>query len=116
MEKFKKVNRGEPIHGLEKIPDSELLRLSRQEVGQWQSYAQELEDRVKELEEKLAEKEEVYKLSEEDKREVAMRMRENEITNNLKIQNKSLNEQLGKLRKSNKEYLNKILQLTNQKK
>ena len=69
----KSVNKGNPIHGLEKIPDAELLKLSQRELGEWKSYAQELEDKVTELEKKLDEKEEAYKLTEEDKRAVTIK-------------------------------------------
>lgn len=111
----KSIDKGNPIHGLEKIPDAELLKLSQRELGEWKSYAQELEDKVTELEKKLDEKEEAYKLTEEDKRAVTMKLREDEIVNNLKAQNKSLNERLRKLIKLNKEYINKICQLQNNK-
>lgn len=86
----KSVNKGKPIHGLEKIPDAELLKLSQRELGQWKSYAQELEDKVTELEKKLDEKQEAYQLTEEDKRAVTMKLREDEIWNNTKAQVASL--------------------------
>jgi hypothetical protein len=112
----KRINKGNPIHGLEKIPDSELLKISQQEVGQWKSYAQELEDKVTELELKLAEKEEAYKLTEEDKRAVTMKLREDEIWNNTKAQVKSLQERIKKVEKTNKEYIARICQLSQEKK
>ena len=113
----KRIDKGNPIHGLEKIPDSELLKISQQEVGQWKSYAQELEDKVTELERKLAEKEEeAYKLTEEDKRAVTMKLREDEIWNNTKAQVKSLQERIKKAEKTNKEYIARIFQLSQEKK
>ena len=112
----KSIDKGNPIHGLEKIPDSELLKISQQEVGQWKSYAQELEDKVTELERKLAEKEESYKLTEEDKRAVTMKLREDEIWNNTKAQVKSLQERIKKVEKTNKEYIARICQLSQEKK
>jgi hypothetical protein len=112
----KRIDKGNPIHGLEKIPDSELLKISQQEVGQWKSYAQELEDKVTELERKLAEKEESYKLTEEDKRAVTMKLREDEIWNNTKAQVKSLQERIKKVEKTNKEYIARICQLSQEKK
>lgn len=112
----KRINKGNPIHGLEKIPDSELLKISQQEVGQWKSYAQELEDKVTELERKLADKEEAYKLTEEDKRAVTMKLREDEIWNNTKAQVKSLQERIKKVEKTNKEYISRICQLSQEKK
>lgn len=112
----KRIGKGNPIHGLEKIPDSELLKISQQEVGQWKSYAQELEDKVTELERKLAEKEESYKLTEEDKRAVTMKLREDEIWNNTKAQVKSLQERIKKVEKTNKEYIARICQLSQEKK
>lgn len=112
----KSIDKGNPIHGLEKIPDSELLKISQQEVGQWKSYAQELEDKVTELERKLAEKEESYKLTEEDKRAVTMKLREDEIWNNTKAQVKSLQESIKKVEKTNKEYIARICQLSQEKK
>lgn len=112
----KRIDKGNPIHGLEKIPDSELLKISQQEVGQWKSYAQELEDKVTELELKLAEKEEAYKLTEEDKRAVTMKLREDEIWNNTKAQVKSLQERIKKVEKTNKEYIARICQLSQEKK
>lgn len=112
----KRIDKGNPIHGLEKIPDSELLKISQQEVGQWKSYAQELEDKVTELERKLAEKEEAYKLTEEDKRAVTMKLREDEIWNNTKAQVKSLQERIKKVEKTNKEYIARICQLSQEKK
>lgn len=108
--------KGNPIHGLEKIPDSELLKISQQEVGQWKSYAQELEDKVTELERKLAEKEEAYKLTEEDKRAVTMKLREDEIWNNTKAQVKSLQERIKKVEKTNKEYISRICKMSQEKK
>lgn len=112
----KRIDKGNPIHGLEKIPDSELLKISQQEVGQWKSYAQELEDKVTELERKLAEKEEAYKLTEEDKRAVTMKLREDEIWNNTKAQVKSLQERIKKAEKTNKEYIARICQLSQERK
>lgn len=56
----KSINKGNPIHGLEKIPDGELLKMSQRELGEWKSYAQELEDKVTELEKKLDEKQGFY--------------------------------------------------------
>ena len=108
-------DKGNPIHGLEKIPDSELLKISQQEVGQWKSYAQELEDKVTELERKLAEKEEAYKLTEEDKRAVTMKLREDEIWNNTKAQVKSLQERIKKVEKTNKEYISRICKLSQER-
>ena len=110
MEKKKQVDKGKPIHGLEKIPLEALLKLSQQEVGQWKSYAQELEDKVMELERKLAEKE-AYQLNEAEKREVTMKLRENEIWENKKKQIHSLQEQIKKLTRDNKDYLNKYISI-----
>lgn len=111
----KRINKGNPIHGLEKIPDSELLKISQQEVGQWKSYAQELEDKVTELERKLSEKEENYKLTEEDKRAVTMKLREDEIWNNTKAQVKSLQERIKKVEKTNKEYISRICKMSQER-
>lgn len=116
MEKKKRVDKGKPIHGLGKIPLEALLKLSQREVGQWKSYAQELEDKVTELERKLAEKEENYKLTEEDKRAVIMKLREDEIWNNTKVQVKSLQERVKKLEKTNREYIARICQMSQEKK
>lgn len=108
----KSVNKGNPIHGLEKIPDAELLKISQRELGEWKSYAQELEDKVTELEKKLDEKEEAYKLTEEDKRAVTMKLREDEIWNNTKAQVASLQARIKKVEKTNKEYISRICQLS----
>lgn len=43
MPKIRKMDKTKPIFGLMKIPDKELLRYSRIEVGQLKSYIQELE-------------------------------------------------------------------------
>lgn len=108
----KSINKGNPIHGLEKIPDAELLKLSQRELGQWKSYAQELEDKITELEKKLAEKQEAYQLTEEDKRAVTMKLREDEIWNNNKAQVVSLQARIKKVEKTNKEYISRICQLS----
>lgn len=43
MPKIRKMDKTKPTFGLAKIPDKELLRFSRIEVGQLKSYIQELE-------------------------------------------------------------------------
>lgn len=43
MPKIRKMDKTKPIFRLMKIPDKELLRYSRIEVGQLKSYIQELE-------------------------------------------------------------------------
>lgn len=108
----KSIDKGNPIHGLEKIPDAELLKLSQRELGQWKSYAQELEDKVTELEKKLDEKQEAYQLTEEDKRAVTMKLREDEIWNNTKAQVASLQARIKKVEKTNKEYISRICHLS----
>lgn len=108
----KSIDKGNPIHGLEKIPDAELLKISQRELGEWKSYAQELEDKVTELEKKLDEKEEAYKLTEEDKRAVTMKLREDEIWNNTKAQVASLQARIKKVEKTNKDYIARICQLS----
>lgn len=97
---------------MEKIPDAELLKLSQRELGEWKSYAQELEDKIAELEKKLDEKQEAYQLTEEDKRAVTMKLREDEIWNNTKAQVVSLQARIKKVEKTNKEYISRICQLS----
>lgn len=43
MPKIRKIDKTKPLFGLSKIPDKELLRYSRIEVGQLKSYIEELE-------------------------------------------------------------------------
>ena len=43
MPKIRKMDKTKPMFGLYKIPDKELLRYSRVEVGQLKSYIEELE-------------------------------------------------------------------------
>lgn len=43
MPKMRKMDKTKPMFGLAKIPDKELLRYSRMEVGQLKSYIEELE-------------------------------------------------------------------------
>lgn len=43
MPKIRKIDKTKPLFGLAKIPDKELLRYSRIEVGQLKSYIEELE-------------------------------------------------------------------------
>ena len=43
MPKIRKMDKIKPMFGLSKIPDKELLRYSRMEVGQLKSYIEELE-------------------------------------------------------------------------
>ena len=45
MPKIRKMDKTKPIYGLMKIPDKELLRYSRIEVGQLKSYIEELAQR-----------------------------------------------------------------------
>lgn len=40
------MDKNKPIFGLSKIPDKELLRYSRMEVGQLKSYIEELEWKI----------------------------------------------------------------------
>lgn len=49
----KKQNKDKPIFGLAKIPDRELLRYSRVEVGQLKSYIQELEYNLEQKDKKI---------------------------------------------------------------
>lgn len=46
MPKIRKMDKTKPIFGLSKIPDKELLRYSRIEVGQLKSYIEELEWKI----------------------------------------------------------------------
>ena len=100
-----------PIHGLEKVPDSILLKNSQRELGEYKSYCEELEDKVRDLEAKLAEKTQYYELSEEEKREVSQRMRETEIHKALKEQIRSLNLKVNGLKITNRQLLNRIIDL-----
>lgn len=43
MTKIRKMDKTKPMFGLAKMPDKELLRYSRMEVGQLKSYIEELE-------------------------------------------------------------------------
>ena len=100
-----------PIHGLEKLPDSFLLKNSQRELGEYKSYCEELEDKVRDLEAKLAEKNQYYELSEEEKREVSQRMRESEIHQALKEQIKSLNLKVKGLKVTNRQLINRVVEL-----
>lgn len=113
-----------PMHGLEKIPVEALLKLSRQEVGQWASYAQELEERnqalakdlqkkekrIEQLEQQLADLQS-YRLTAEDKRELKLKLSESSHWKVLENQVENLKEQVRKLTKLNAEYMNRICQL-----
>lgn len=85
------------------------MKQSQIEVGQWKSYAQELEDKVKKLEDKLSEKEEQYELSIEEKKMVAEKLREKELWKNLHNENKALIAKNRKLEHDKKEIIQNLI-------
>jgi hypothetical protein len=93
-----------PVHGLEKIPDSVLLKNALVRVGELESYALELEDKIKRMEKTN----EVTRL---DKVEA----RKNEYTKSLFDNLRECVKLKNKLRKENKELIAQIIFLKHNK-
>jgi hypothetical protein len=106
-----KQDKTKPIYGLEKIPDSELLKLSQRELGEYKSYCEELEDKVKELEKKLSEPHPYDQLSKKERIEVSKKMQESVICQTLQAQIKSLKEKNKKLEATNGQLIDRIIEL-----
>lgn len=77
-------DKGRPIFGLGKIPEKELLKMSRIEVGQLKSYIDELEDTNKKLSAELSS---IRSLNRQERRALREKFYKDELWNELKIKN-----------------------------
>lgn len=77
-------DKGRPIFGLGKIPEKELLKMSRIEVGQLKSYIDELEDTNKKLSAELSS---IRSLNRQERRALREKFYKDELWNELKIRN-----------------------------
>lgn len=98
---------------LAKIPIEALYKLSRQEVGEWKSYAQELEDKVKVLEKRVADMPDCQ-LTKEDYKEVRMRVQETVLWKGIKSQVSKLQARVKQLKRLNQTYICRICELQNE--
>ena len=101
-------NKGKPIFGLGKIPERELLKMSRIEVGQLKSYIDELEYMNKKLTDQLAS---IRALSRQERKALRERVYKDALWNELKIKNETLQTENARLKKRLESTFSEVVRL-----
>ena len=105
---MKNKDKTKPIFGLDKIPDSVLLKMALVENGKLKAYIDELEYEIKELRKRMADPS--LALSDKERNQVLKETRKEKLYMELRAINKSLWERYKKLKKRYDELLSKNIQ------
>lgn len=103
-------DKSRPIFGLGKIPEKELLRLSRVEVGQLKSYIDELEDENEKLSNELSS---IKSLSRQERKELKERYYQQALWAELEIKNNTLTTENAKLKKQVERLFAELVKIRN---
>ena len=114
--KAKKRDMSVSIFGLEKIPAEPLLKLALEEIGEQESYIEELEEKVRQLEKERLDswKEEKKALAHEVKNEAFLLAKRNQYYFRLESKLVKASEHVRRLTDSRNELLKEILTLKEQ--
>lgn len=114
--KAKKRDMSVSIFGLEKIPAEPLLKLALEEIGEQESYIEELEEKVRQLEKERMDswKEEKKALAHEVKTEAFLLAKRNQYYSKLEARLVKASEHVRRLIDSRNELLKEILTLKEQ--
>lgn len=114
--KAKKRDMSVPIFGLEKIPAEPLLKLALEEIGEQESYIEELEDKVKQLEKERLEswKENKKTLVQGVKSEALIQAKRNQYYSKLESKLIKASEHIRRLSDARDELLKEVLTLKEQ--
>lgn len=114
--KAKKRDMSVSIFGLEKIPAEPLLKLALEEIGEQESYIEELEEKVRQLEKERMDlwKEEKKALVHEVKTEAFLLAKRNQYYSKLEARQAKASEHVRRLIDSRNELLKEILTLKEQ--
>lgn len=91
---------------LMKIPLEALHKIALQQIGEQESYIEELEDQVKELQRKLERKEEKFTLTRAENRRIAEEVRREEVTARIWKKYEESQQRNGALQKKCRETIN----------
>lgn len=111
--KVRNRHRTKPLYGLEKVPVEALLKLALEQVGEQESYIEELEEKIRrqEVEYSIKRKEEILALKNEIYKEAMIESRKSydvqRLTSIVAKQKKKIKE----LRDSRKELIQEIVRL-----
>ncbi len=111
--KVRNRHRTKPLYGLEKVPVEALLKLALEQVGEQESYIEELEEKIRrqEVEYSIKRKEEILALNNEIYKEAMIESRKSydvqRLTSIVAKQKKKIKE----LRDSRKELIQEIVRL-----
>ena len=105
---MKNKDKTKPIFGLDKIPDSVLLKMALVENGKLKAYIDELEYEIKELRKRMDDP--ALALSDKERNQVLKETRKEKLYTELRAINKALWERYKKLKKRYDELLSNNIQ------
>ena len=111
--KVRNRHRTKPLYGLEKVPVEALLKLALEQVGEQESYIEELEEKIRrqEVEYSIKRKEEILALNNEIYKEAMIESRKSNDVQRLTSIVAKQKKKIKELRDSRKELIQEIVRL-----